>query len=193
MLADLRRAAALLLLVACRAPLAAEFGLADLMQSFAVVPEAQARFAEVRRSDVLRAPIEQSGTLYYRRPDQLERRVSSPYQETTRIEAGRVTIDNPARGQPQSYSLAALPAALALIEGLRATLAGDLVALERHYRVTLEGGRAAWTLHLAPRDPALAGAVAGVRLVGSAARIARVEIEETTGDRVTMLLSDHQP
>jgi len=191
--AELRRTAALLLLAACRVTLAAGFGPADLMQSFAAVPAAQARFAEVRRSDVLRAPLELKGTLHYRRPDLLERRVSSPYQEITRIEAGRVTIENPARGRPQSYSLAALPAALAFAEGLRATLAGDLAALERHYRVTLEGGRAAWTLHLAPRDPALAAAVAGVRLEGSAARIARMEVEETTGDRVTMLLSDHQP
>jgi hypothetical protein len=193
MRAELRLVAALVLLAAWRVPLAAEFGLADLMQSFAAVPAAQARFTEVRRSDVLRAPLELSGTLHYRRPDLLERRVSSPYPEIVRIEAGRVTIDNPARGGQQSYSLAALPAALALAEGLRATLAGDLAALERHYRVTLEGGRAAWALPLAPRDPALAAAVASVRLEGAAARIARVEIEEATGDRVTMLLSEHQP
>jgi len=195
MRADLRWAAALLLLAACQASAAADFGPAELMQSFAAVPEAQARFVEERRSQVLRVPLELSGTLYYRRPTLLERRVTSPYQETMRIEtaAGRIMIDNPARGLPRGFSLAKLPAALALIEGLRATLAGDLGALERHYRLTLEGSHAAWTLRLVPRDEVLAGAVAGVRMEGSAAHIARVEYEETTGDQVVMLLSDHQP
>jgi len=191
--AGARWTAALLLLAACRLAAAAEFGPADLMQAFAAVPAAQARFIEVRRSDILRAPLELKGTLHYQRPGMLERRVVSPYQEVTRIEGDRVTIENPARGQSKSYSLAALPAALALAEGLRATLAGDLASLERHYRVRLEGGRDAWTLSLAPHDPVLAGAVVGVWLTGSAARLARVEIEETAGDRVTMTLSDQQP
>ncbi len=193
MRADPRWLAALLLLAACRLTSGAEFGPAQLMQAFAAVPAAQAHFTEVRRSDVLRAPIELKGTLHYQRPGRLERRVVLPYQQVMRIEGDRATIENPARGQPKSYSLAALPAALALVEALRATLAGDLAALERHYRVTLEGGREAWTLNLAPRDPALAGAVAGIRFAGSAARLERVEIEETTGDRVTMILVDHQP
>jgi outer membrane lipoprotein-sorting protein len=193
MRANPRWPAALLLLAACRLAAAAEFGPAELMQGFAAVPAAQARFTEVRRSDVLRAPLELKGTLYYQRPDRLERRVLSPYQQVTRIEGDRVTIENPARGEPRRHSLAALPTAQALVEGLRATLAGDLAALERHYHVTLAGGREAWTLSLAPRAPAVAGAISGIQLAGSAARLARMEIEETTGDRVTMIFSDQQP
>lgn len=192
MRAEPRRTAALLLLAACRLAMAAEFGPTELMQAFAAVPASQVRFTEVRRSDILRAPIELQGTLHYQRPGRLERRVTSPFQESTRIEGDRVTIDNPARNSYKNYSLAALPAALALIEGLRATLAGDLATLERHYRVRLEGGREAWTLDLSPREPQVAGAVASIRLSGSAARLARVEIEETSGDRVTMTLSDQQ-
>lgn len=184
---DPRWPAALLLLAAFQLSAAEEFGPAELMRAFAAIPEAQTRFIEVRRSDVLRAPLELRGKLHYLRPDKLERRVLSPYQEVTRIDGDRVTIENPARGEPRRYSLAALPAALALIEGLRATLAGDLAALERHYRVSLAGSREAWTLSLVPRAPALAGAVSSIQLTGSAARLTRVEIEETTGDRITTL------
>jgi len=190
MRADPRWPAALLLLAAFQLAAAAEFGPAELMQAFAAVPEAQTRFTEVRRSDVLRAPLELKGTLHYQRPDRLERHVLSPYQEFTRIDGDRVTVENPARGEPRRYSLAALPAALALVESLRATLAGDLAALERHYRVSLEGSREAWTLSLAPRAPALAGAISGIRLAGAAARLARMEIEETTGDRITTVFGD---
>jgi outer membrane lipoprotein-sorting protein len=184
---DPRWPAALLLLAAFQLSAAEEFGPAELMQAFAAIPAARTRFTEVRRSDVLRAPLELKGKLHYQRPDRLERHVLSPYQEVTRIDGDRVTIENPARGEPRTYSLAALPAALALVEGLRATLAGDLAALERHYRVSLAGSREAWTLSLVPRAPAVAGAISGMRLAGSAARLARLEIEETSGDRITMV------
>jgi outer membrane lipoprotein-sorting protein len=187
---DPRWPAALLLLAALQLSAAEEFGPAQLMLAFAAIPEARTRFTEVRRSDVLRAPLELKGKLHYQRPDRLERHVLSPYQEVTRIDGDRVTIENPARGEPRTYSLAALPAALALVEGLRATLAGDLAALERHYRVSLAGSREAWTLSLVPRTPAVAGAVSSIQLTGSAARLTRVEIEETSGDRITTVFGD---
>jgi len=190
MRADPRWPAALLLLAAFQLSAAAEFGPAELMQAFAAIPEAQTRFIEVRRSDMLRAPLELKGKLLYRRPDRLERHVLSPYQEVTRIKGDLVTIEHPGRGEPTRYSLAALPAALALVEGLRATLAGDLATLERHYRVSLAGSREAWTLSLVPRALAVAGAISSIQLAGSAARLARVEIEETTGDRITTVFGD---
>ena len=190
MRAEPRWPATLLLLAAFQLSAAEEFGPAELMQAFAAIPEAQTRFIEVRRSDVLRAPLELKGKLHYQRPDRLERHVLSPYQEVTRIDGDRVTIENPARGEPRRYSLAALPAALALVEGLRATLAGDLATLERHYHVSLAGSREAWTLSLVPRALAVAGAVSSIQLTGSAARLARVEIEETTGDRITTVFGD---
>ncbi len=193
MRADLRWLAALGLLAACRLAPAAPFGAAELMQALAAVPAAEARFTEVRQMEVLRAPLELRGTLRYERPDRLERRVTSPYQEVTRIEGDRVSVDNPARGAPRIYSLASLPAALALVEGLRATLAGDLATLERHYRVSLEGRPEAWTLKLAPRALALSGPVAEIRLSGSAARLERMEIDDRSGDRTIMTLSDRQP
>lgn len=179
MRADPRWLAALGLLAACRLAAAAPFSAAELMQALAAVPAAEARFTEVRQMDVLRAPLELRGTLHYERPGRLERRVTSPYREVTRIEGDRVSVDNPARGAPRIYSLASLPAALAL--------------LERHYRVSLEGRPEAWTLKLAPRALALSGAIAEIRLSGSAARLRRMEIDDRSGDRTIMTLSDRQP
>ena len=60
MRADPRWPAALLLLAAFRLSAAEAFGPAELMQAFAAIPEAQTRFIEVRRSDVLRAPLEET-------------------------------------------------------------------------------------------------------------------------------------
>ena len=189
------RIALAIVMAACHLPCKGEeaFGLPALMQALAAVPAAEARFTEVRRMQLLRVPLEVQGTLRYVRPDTLERHVQSPYEETIRIEGNRVSVDNPARGERRSYALASLPAAYALVESLRATLAGDLAALERHYHLELAGGREAWTLSLTPRDPGIAAMLTQVRLQGSAASIARIEFDEAAGDRTTMTLREVKP
>jgi outer membrane lipoprotein-sorting protein len=190
-----RRIAVALLLAACHLPGAAQeaFGLPALMQALAAVPAAEARFTEVRRLQLLRMPLEVQGTLRYVRPDTLERRVQSPYEETILIEGNRVSVDNPARGERRSYALASLPAAYALVESLRATLAGDLAGLERHYHVKLAGAREAWILSLTPRDAGVAGMLPEVRLQGSAAHITRIEYDEAAGDRTVTTLRELKP
>jgi Outer membrane lipoprotein carrier protein LolA-like len=191
----MRGIACALALAAFGLPAAGEetFGLPALMQALAAVPAAEARFTEVRRMQVLSAPLELQGTLRYLRPDRLERRVQSPYEETIRIEGDRVSIDNPVRGVRRSYMLASLPAAYALVESLRATLAGDLAALERHYHLRLAGRREAWMLSLTPRDAGVAGMLAEVRLQGAAARITRIEYDEGMGDRTVITLREAKP
>lgn len=184
-----------LALAACSLPASAEdpFGLPALMRALAAVPAAQARFTEVRRMQVLSAPLELRGTLRYVRPDRLERQVQFPFEETIRIEGDRVSVDSAARGVRRSYALASLPAAHALVESLRATLAGDLVALERHYLPKLAGTRAAWRLSLTPRDPGVAAMLVEVRLYGAAARIERIEYDEAGGDRTVVTLRETTP
>jgi len=100
----MHRIAVALVLTACALHCIAEeaFGLPALMQALAQVPAAEARFTEVRRMHILRVPIELQGTLRYVRPDKLERRVLSPYEETIVIEGNQVSVDSPARGERRS-------------------------------------------------------------------------------------------
>ena len=189
-----RQLIALALAAACLPGAADEgFGLPALLRLLAAVPRAEARFTEVRRLQVLSTPLELRGTLRYVRPDRLERQVQSPYEETIRIEGGRVSVDNPARGARRSYALDALPAAYVLVESLRATLAGDGAALERHYRLKLLGTREAWLLTLTPRDPGVADMLAEVRLHGTAERVTRIEYDEGPGDRTVITLREARP
>lgn len=167
---------------------AAEPGLRELMHALAQVSSARARFVEVRHTDLLRAPLELKGTLRYDRPDRLERRVQSPYEEFTRIEGDRITIERPARQQRRAQSLAAAPLAGVLVDSLRATLAGDLAALERHHRIAYTARAEAWELRLQPRDPFVSGAVGELRLSGTGAQLRRIEIDERSGDRVVTTL-----
>ena len=55
-----------------------QFSAGDLMQMLASVDRVTARFVETRTSSLLSAPLVLQGTLAYRRPDHLEKRVLTP-------------------------------------------------------------------------------------------------------------------
>jgi len=133
------------------------------------------------------------GSLVYARPDRLEKIVVAPYEERTVIAGNSVTVENRALKQKRSFSLASSAAISALVESMRATLAGDRAALERHYSIQLEGRADAWTLSLAPRDPKLAAMIKRIQVAGVRERVKRIEVEEASGDRSVMVIGAEQP
>ena len=185
-----RRVAALIL--ACAAlPAAmaadARFGMTDLMAMLAQVDERTAAFEETRRLALLTAPIVRRGTLHYVRPDRLEMRVTAPVPETTEIIGDRVRVES--SDAVRQWDLAQQPVALAWIEAIRASLAGDAATLERHFQASLSGTRAAWNLSLAPRAPEVAAKLSRVDVRGSESQLTSIEIVETGGDRISVAIS----
>jgi outer membrane lipoprotein-sorting protein len=173
---------------ACASMLAAAtsaaFDLEDLAALRAGVQQDRARFREVRHLAALTSPIERSGTLAYRRPDHLEMNVEAPAPERLVIDRGRLTITT-AQGE-RTLVLDSEPALLAWTESLRATLAGDVAALARHFSVQLAGTAASWTLALVPRDPALAAQIAAIDIAGAGASVRRISVRERGGDDSVM-------
>jgi outer membrane lipoprotein-sorting protein len=160
----------------------------ELMRRLASVPTAQARFVETRTSALLNAPLVLQGRLVYRRPAYLERHVQSPYDERTVIEGDTITIEDRNGGRRQ-MSVPQGPIR-ALLESTRATLAGDLAALERHFAVTAGGTLDAWQLRLAPREPALAALVSSIVFEGGGTRIGRIDVTEPGGDRTSTVMGE---
>jgi len=168
---------------------AAALELDALMGLLAAVPAAKNNFTETKHSALLSAPLVLKGTLAYQRPDRLEKNVLSPYDERTVIAAGTVTVENRTLKKTSTFSLGSSAAVAALVESMRATLAGDRASLERHYKLKLEGQPEAWLLELAPRDRRVAGLVKQIQIAGARERIQRIGVEEASGDRSIMLIS----
>ena len=145
-------------------------------------------FVELHDSPLLKAPLRLSGE--YRRPDAgtLVREVRAPYQETTTIRAGEVTIQRAGRGA-RTFSLARVPELAGLQASFGALLAGDRALLERHYHVTSDGSRAHWTLTLVPDDPALARKVRDIVLHGRGAELRCIETQPAQGPVQRTLLA----
>ena len=174
-------------------PLAATaqgWDLQALMAAMAEVPASNTRFVETRHLAMLTNPIELKGSLRYERPNRLAKHVQSPFEELLSIDGETATLVN-RKGERRVIALREQPALTALVESVRATLAGDRGLLERHYKLSFSGPREDWTLRLAPREAKVRAYVESITLAGTGARIGRIEVIEAGGDRsVTRILHD---
>jgi len=165
---------------------AEDAALGQLLQAFAQRTHAHSDYVEQQFLKVLNRPIESRGELRYDAPDRLEKQTIEPRAETL-IAAGAVLTLQ--RGSHRHVlQLADYPQIAPLIEGIRATLAGDRATLERLFHVDIDGNVEHWTLELVPRDPVTLQSVARIRIEGHGEELSRVEIGQTNGDRSLMTL-----
>ena len=175
--------------VAAQPAAAQELAAGALMRQLAAVESSRATFVETRHSALLKEPLVLRGTLTYRRPAFLEKRVEQPYMERMAIDGDVLTLET-RRGRKLKTSASGSPGIAALVEGIRATRAGDLAALERHYEVRVAGRAERWSVTLKPVDAEVARYVTAMVFSGAAGRIARVEVQEAGGGRSVMDISE---
>jgi hypothetical protein len=113
---------------------------------------ANVRFTEARFSSLLREPLVVSGELGYSGPASLDRRVETPYHETTTIRGDSVRVEREGE-QPRSFALKRAPELQGLLTGFTALLTGDAAALHRSFDVAASGSDESWSLVLKPSDP----------------------------------------
>ena len=94
-------------------------------------------------------------------------------------------------GKRSVLALDELPEVAALVGSIRSVLLGDREALERSYRLSVNGDAESWQLLLVPSPPALAQWVAYVRIHGSGARVRQVEIVQAGGDRSVLSIEEN--
>jgi hypothetical protein len=161
------------------------------MAQRAQVQTSRSRYSEVKRVAVLQKPLHLSGTLLYVRPARLEMHQALPFKEVIRVDGDWLTVER--EGKTRRIALQNAPLAAALVESLRATLAGDGAGLERLYKVRVEGTRRGWTLLLVPREVEVAGVVKSIVIAGSGSRLVRIEILEPGGDGSVMTIHAESP
>jgi hypothetical protein len=131
-------------------------------------------FVEVRGSRLLKNPLRLSGE--YGRPDDdtLVREVRAPYAEKTTLRAGEAVIERAGQA-PRRFALSRAPELAGLQNSFGALLAGDVAALQRHYRLQTEGTRQRWVLTMTPKDAALQKRMREIVLFGRGAELRCIE------------------
>jgi len=165
---------------------AADWDIDQLMHSLAQTRSGHARFVEKKSIAMLDKPVESSGELFYNAPDRLEKRTIKPKPESMILEQGNLVIE---RGrQKHRLQLQDYPELAAFIDSIRGTLAGDRKALERNYRLSLEGSAEQWNLQLLPLDEKMLAVVKRIRIAGVRDTVRSIEITQADGDSSLMLI-----
>lgn len=160
---------------------AAAFDVGQLMGDLARNPGGRAKFVETRHIALLDRPVVSTGEMVYTRPDRLEKRTLTPKPERMVLDRDMLSIER--EQQKLTINLGNQPEALAFVDSIRGTLAGDRKALERNYALFLAGGRDKWTLTLLPSDPKIAALLQRITVSGSRDRIRSIEYLQADGDR----------
>jgi hypothetical protein len=158
----------------------------ELMRGLAQTRSDRAIFVEKKFIAILDKPVESSGELFYTAPGRLEKRTLKPKPESMTIDAGVLTIE---RGrQKHRLQLQEYPELAVFIDSIRGTLAGDRRALERNYRLSLDGTLERWTLELQPANEKMLAVIKSIRIAGARDAVRSVEIFQADGDRSLMLI-----
>jgi hypothetical protein len=169
--------------------LAAEWDVGRLMQGLAQQRGGKVSFAEKKYLAILDRPVESTGELVYLPPARLEKRTLTPKVESLVLDRDLLVIE---RGkQRHTLQLQQYPEITAIVDSIRDTLAGDLKALERQYRVVLEGSQERWMLTLLPSDTRIAAIVLRIQISGVRNELRQIEMLQADGDRSVMIL--HTP
>lgn len=182
------RLCALVWLALLASPLvqAAPLSIAQLMAGLAKHPQGAATFTEKKFISILEQPVESSGELLFIAPARLEKRTLKPKPETLVLDGDTLTVE---RGRRKHVlQLTDYPEVAAMIESIRATLAGDLKSLERVYQLALDGSAERWTLVLTPLNPKVAAVIARIRMEGVKDVVRSVEILQADGDSSLMTI-----
>jgi outer membrane lipoprotein-sorting protein len=164
----------------------AAWDLQQLMDTLAQTKSGRATFVEKKHIALLDKPVESSGELLYTAPDRLEKRTLKPKAESMVVNGGELLIE---RGRQKfQLQLQAYPELAAFIDSIRGTLAGDRSALERSYRLSLEGNAERWVLQLQPVDAKMLAVIQRIRISGAGNQVRGIDITQADGDSSTMTI-----
>jgi hypothetical protein len=170
------------LALACLAATAhAAFNVDQLMSGLAQHKGGRAKFVEKRYLAVLDRPLVATGEMTYTPPDRLEKRTLTPRPETLVLDKDLVSIERDRR--KRSINLANRPEALAFVDSIRNTLAGNRAALEKNYTLQLAGDADNWVLTLSPAVQPIAALLQRITVSGSQDQIHTIEYLLADGDR----------
>ena len=164
----------------------------SLMRILAQVKEAELTFIEHRTSAFLVDEIKLTGRMVYHAPDKIEKFIETPFLENIKIEGDKILIEKISKkgdSSFQSYSLSSLDALNTTVEGIRATLSGDLTALIDNYEVELSGDMSDWSVLLTPKNPKVLEVIEKIAVSGSNSKIKVIETFDADGDESRLDLS----
>ncbi len=164
--------------------------LGKLMALLAQRKHGEVTYVEQDYLGILERPLKSSGVLIYDAPDHLEKKALTPRKESLVLDSGKLTVTRGDR--TYHFDLSEYPQVAPYVDAIRATMAGDLGALEKVFSVKFEGSLAHWQLGLAPLNEKVARQLRRIRIAGAGDDVESVQIDKANGDRSVMRMGASQ-
>jgi hypothetical protein len=168
-------------------PIQAQPNTEQLLARLARPAPATTRFVDVRFSDLLTEPLVSRGELRFDAADRLGKRVDAPFRENTTVQGESVRIEREGRKTMQ-FNLKRAPELRALLAGFSGLLAGNLAALQQHFKIDVGGDDARWRIALLPIEARMRKRIKRVEVFGIDNAPQCFRIEEVDGDVSVMLV-----
>lgn len=161
----------------------------QLMLALSKVDSSNATFVETKTMKLLKKPLTLTGQLVYKAPDYLQKKIISPTASTYTISGQQVKAEE-FNKESREFSLDESILLQALVESLRATLAGDLDTLKDFYEVSISGTNKSWALDLEPIDDDIKIYIRYIKIMGQNTSISRIETVESNSDHSVLTIND---
>ena len=147
-----------------------------------------ALYSEQIESALFKRPLHASGEMFFDAPDRLEKKTLVPAAEDLLVEGDVVTI---VRGTHRtSMRLSDYPRLSPLLNGIRATLAGDRSALEKAFQLAFKANGADWELTLQPLPTENRPVYKEIQIRGVDGIVHSISLDRATGERTTLTLTE---
>lgn len=167
----------------------ANWNVTELMRMLSQHKSRKATFVEKKYIAALQEPLESSGELTFLAPDRLEKRILKPKPEAVILEGDKLLLER-RNGRKMTLSLSERPEVSGFVESMRATLLGNLAALEQFYELNLDGTVDGWKLSLTPRQPQMLKIISSIHIAGARDIVETIEFQQADGDRSVMTITD---
>jgi hypothetical protein len=166
----------------------------ELQRLLQSAPAADIPFVEQRQSPWLTEAVASRGTVRSLPQGGLEKQVDSPKQEIWRLLPDRMEWKSlaPATGNggntgntSKQILFSKAPALGVLSDAIRHVVAGDFPALERDFKVVVQGDAKQWTVHLQPQSTEAIRYLDHLEMQGSGSRLLILVVVERKGERTT--------
>ncbi len=154
----------------------------DLQKMLQSAPKVDTPFHEQRQSRWLASPVESRG-IVRSFPQGLEKQVDSPKRETWRLLSDRMEWSGPDGVGNKQILFSKAPALAVLSDAIRGLVAGDLLALERDFRITVQGNSSLWTARLQPHSAKVSRYLNYLEIQGARNQLLVLIVVERKGER----------
>ncbi len=148
----------------------------------------RADFHQERHLEILKRPLQSSGTMLLLRDEGVLWRVTEPYEVTYLIRADEILEWEGGNG-PRRVGMTAVPAFRLMTEMFLAALGGNLSSLRENFSAETLPAETGWRVRLLPAVETLAQVIASLEVAGDS-YVREVLLKEVRGDSMSFTFSN---